>query len=117
MVTEKKKAFFTSEVGRQVLLLIISGLFLVFAWFQISFLPFSMAWVAVILCGVPIIKGAIVGLVTEFDIKADVLVSMALISSLAIGEIFAAGEIAFIMQIGALLERSLLEKPVQELNS
>ena len=110
MVTEKKKAFFTSEVGRQVLLLIISGLFLVFAWFQISFLPFSMAWVAVILCGVPIIKGAIVGLVTEFDIKADVLVSMALISSLAIGEIFAAGEIAFIMQIGALLEEVTVGK-------
>lgn len=35
---------------------------------------------------------------------ADVLVSMALIASICIGEIFAAGEIAFIMQLGALLE-------------
>lgn len=43
-------------------------------------------------------------LVTRFDIKADVLVSMALIASLPIGEDFAAGEVAFIMQIGALLE-------------
>lgn len=35
---------------------------------------------------------------------ADVLVFMALIASICIGEIFAAGEIAFIMQLGALLE-------------
>lgn len=35
---------------------------------------------------------------------ADVIVSMALIAPICIGEIFAAGEIAFIMQLGALLE-------------
>ena len=45
-----------------------------------------------------------IGLVTAFDIKADVLVSLALIASVCIGEIFAAGEVAFIMQLGALLE-------------
>ena len=39
-----------------------------------------------------------------FDIKADVLVSLALIASVLIGEDFAAGEVAFIMQLGALLE-------------
>ena len=39
-----------------------------------------------------------------FDIKADVLVSLALIASVIIGEDFAAGEVAFIMQLGALLE-------------
>jgi len=38
---------------------------------------------------------AFVGLVTAFDIKADVLVSLALIASVVIGEIFAAGEVAF----------------------
>lgn len=62
------------------------------------------AWVAIIMCGVPILLEAFVGLVTRFDIKADVLVSMALIASVIIGEIFAAGEVAFIMQLGALLE-------------
>lgn len=67
-------------------------------------LPFSIAWVAIILCGVPIILEAIIGLVTAFDIKADVLVSLALVASICIGEHFAAGEIAFIMQLGALLE-------------
>ena len=41
---------------------------------------------------------------TAFDIKADVLVSLALVASVCIGEDFAAGEVAFIMQLGALLE-------------
>ena len=67
-------------------------------------LPFDPAWVAIILCGVPIILEAVIGLITAFDIKADVLVSLALIASVCIGEDFAAGEVAFIMQLGALLE-------------
>lgn len=46
----------------------------------------------------------IIGLVTAFDIKADVLVSLALIASVCIGQDFAAGEVAFIMQLGGLLE-------------
>ncbi len=61
-------------------------------------------WVAILLCGVPILLEAIIGLVTAFDIKADVLVSMALVASVLIGEDFAAGEVAFIMQLGGLLE-------------
>ena len=63
-----------------------------------------MARIAIILCGVPIILEAVIGLVTAFDIKADVLVSLALIASICIGEDFAAGEVAFIMQLGGLLE-------------
>lgn len=43
-------------------------------------------------------------MVTAFDIKADVLVSLALVACVGTGEIFAAGEVAFIMQLGALLE-------------
>ena len=50
------------------------------------------------------------GLFTRFDIKADVLVSLALLASVAIGEIFAAGEIAFIMQLGSLLEERTVAK-------
>ena len=49
-----------------------------------------------------IILEAIIGLVTRFDIKADDLVSLALIASVLIHEDFAAGEVAFIMQLGAL---------------
>ena len=53
---------------------------------------------------------AIIGLVTAFDIKADVLVSLALIASVCIGETFAAGEVAFIMQLGGLLEELTVAK-------
>lgn len=49
-------------------------------------------------------------MVTEFDIKADVLVSLALIASIIIGEYFAAGEVAVIMQLGALLENVTVAK-------
>lgn len=90
---------------KDITLLAISGAALIFSLTGIlDFLPFNIAWVSIILCGVPIIFEAIVGLVTAFDIKADVLVSLALIASVCIGEDFAAGEVAFIMQIGALLE-------------
>ena len=78
--------------------------------FGVRPLPFDMAWVAIILCGVPIILEAVIGLVTAFDIKADVLVSLALIASVAIGEDFAAGEVAFIMQLGGLLEELTVAK-------
>ena len=92
-----------SGLKKEIILLVISGISLLLSLFHIP-LPFSIAWVAIILCGVPIILEAIIGLVTAFDIKADVLVSLALVASICIGEHFAAGEIAFIMQLGALLE-------------
>ena len=43
-----------------------------------------------------LILEAVIGLVTAFDIKADVLVSLALIASVCIGEDFAAGKVAII---------------------
>ena len=89
---------------KDITFLILSGIALLVSLFDLLPLPFDAAWIAVILCGVPIILEAIIGLVTAFDIKADVLVSLALIASIMIGEDFAAGEVAFIMQLGALLE-------------
>lgn len=62
---------------KEIILLVISGISLLLSLFHIP-LPFSIAWVAIILCGVPIILEAIIGLVTAFDIKADVLVSLAI---------------------------------------
>lgn len=89
---------------KDIVLLIISGIALLISFFDFIPLPFNAAWVAIVLCGIPIILEAIIGLITSFDIKADVLVSLALIASICIKEDFAAGEVAFIMQIGALLE-------------
>lgn len=94
------------EIGgtrKDIILLCISGAALILSLLKVP-LPFNAAWIAIILCGIPIILEAVIGLVTAFDIKADVLVSLALIASVCIGEDFAAGEVAFIMQLGALLE-------------
>lgn len=89
---------------KDILCLALSGIALIISMFDLIPLPFDAAWIAILLCGLPIILEAVIGLVTAFDIKADVLVSIALIASVVIGEDFAAGEVAFIMQLGALLE-------------
>ena len=91
-------------IRKDITLLAISGAAVLCSLFRFQPFPFDMAWIAILLCGVPIILEAIIGLVTAFDIKADVLVSLALIASVLIGEDFAAGEVAFIMQLGGLLE-------------
>ena len=102
---EKTEAFM--ELGgtrKDIAFLVLGGLSLIISLFDLIPLPFDAAWIAIILCGIPIIMEAVIGLITAFDIKADVLVSLALIASVCIGEDFAAGEVAFIMQLGALLE-------------
>lgn len=100
------------EIGgtkKDIAFLIISAIALLCNILKVP-LPFDSAWIAIILCGVPIILEAVIGLVTAFDIKADVLVSMALIASVCIKENFTAGEVAFIMQLGGLLEELTVSK-------
>ena len=95
---------------REIACLAVSGIALLVSIFDLVPLPFDAAWIAIVLCGIPIILEAVIGLVTSFDIKADVLVSIALLASVAIGEDFAAGEVAFIMQLGGLLEDLTVQK-------
>lgn len=94
---------------------ILSGIFLIPALVvtileytnSTSNLPFDFnyfAFVAIVLCGLPIVVGAIVGIIRDHDITADVLVSLALIGALILKDWFSAGEVAFIMQIGSILE-------------
>ena len=103
---------FKSETQKTVTFIIISSICLFMSLIQSvdELLHFNLSWVAIILCGLPIIKEAAIGLYEEFDIKADVLVSLALIAYVIIGEIFAAGEISVIMTIGALLEDLTVQK-------
>lgn len=103
-------AFFKNNEKRTLLFLGLSFVSVIISFFGWTLFGIDMAWISIILCGIPILKGAIVGLVTEFDIKADVLVSIALIASVIIGEIFAAGEVAFIMTIGSFLEERTVAK-------
>ena len=58
---------------RDITFLILSGIALLLSILKVVPLPFDIAWIAIILCGVPIILEAVIGLVTAFDIKADVL--------------------------------------------
>ena len=103
---------FKSETQKTVTFIIISSICLFMSLIQSvdELLHFNLSWVAIILCGLPIIKEAATCLYEEFDIKADVLVSLALIASVIIGEIFAAGEISVIMTIGTLLEDLTVQK-------
>ncbi|MGN0287448.1 MAG: heavy metal translocating P-type ATPase [Atopobiaceae bacterium] len=90
---------------KDVTLLVISAVALVASIAGAgAVLPFDPAWVAIVLCGVPIVVRAAIAVVCDHDIKADMLVSIALVASVCIGEYFAAGEVALIMQLGGLLE-------------
>ena len=100
----------TGGIKKDITLLMISAAAVICSLLKLQPFPFDIAWIAIILCGVPIILEAVIGLVTAFDIKADVLVSLALIASICIGETFAAGEVAVIMQLGALLEELTVAK-------
>ncbi len=83
-------------------------------------LPVDAGWLTIAICGVPIIWEVFHAVITKRDIKADFLVSLALLASIYIGEIFAAAEIAFIMQLGAFLEEvtvSRAQSDIQKLIS
>lgn len=87
--------------------LIISGLSLIVSFFFADGLPLDPAWVSFIIGGAPIIywgvhqlfKGEGLGRITS-----ALLMTIAMIAAIAIGDLFAAGEIAFIMALGEKLE-------------
>ena len=65
------------------------------------------AWVTVVLCGVPLVVLAIRRLIDNkgiSKISSALLISVAMAAAIAIGDLFAAGEVAFIMAIGEILE-------------
>ena len=82
---------------KEIILMVISAISLITGFIKPDLLSFDLSWIAVILCGLPIIREAIESLIHEKDINADLLVSIAIISSIIIGEVFAAGVIALIM--------------------
>ncbi|MBE5916481.1 MAG: cation-translocating P-type ATPase [Pseudobutyrivibrio ruminis] len=66
-----------------------------------------LAWPCVIICGLPLLYLAIYRIIYNkgiSKISSALLISMAMIAALLIGDLFAAGEVAFIMELGALLE-------------
>lgn len=96
--------------NKDIIFIIISTISVILSFIGVKPYGFDLTWIAIVLCGIPIILEACEGLITKFDIKADVLVSIAIIASIIIGEVFAAGEIAVIMAIGGFLEEYTVGK-------
>lgn len=72
-----------------------------------------LAWVCVVICGIPLLYLAIWRIIHNkgiSKISSALLISMAMIAAILIGDLFAAGEVAFIMEIGALLEDMTTER-------
>ena len=94
---------------------IISGIFLLIAIIFMIFgikVPTYMdpAWGTVIISGIPMLLLALTRLIREKWISSALLIAIAMVASLFIGEIFAAGEVAWIMALGALLEDWTVER-------
>lgn len=95
---------------------IVGGAFLlislIFMLMKIK-VPIDPAWVSVIICGFPLLYLAIWRIIYNkgmSKISSALLISMAMIAAIAIGDVFAAGEVAFIMAIGAILEEKTAER-------
>lgn len=104
---------------------IVAGVFLLidliphaaktFGWSEaeLQLLPFEAAWITVIISGIPMLYLAIYRLIRNPGIKkisSALLISIAMIAAIAIGDLFAAGEVAWIMAIGAILEDKTTER-------
>lgn len=86
---------------------IVSGVFLAISLILMlseTELIVDPAWVTVVISGLPLLYLAITRLIYQKWISSALLISIAMVASIAIGELFAAGEVAFIMAIGAILE-------------
>lgn len=117
---EKIEEFFENKI-----LTLISGIFLLLelvphiaeafgAEFDpLGFLPVKLIWITIILSGVPLVINAVKKLIFKrgiSKISSALLISIAMVAAIAIGDLFAAAEVAFIMAIGELLEDKTTEK-------
>ena len=104
------------ELFSGIPLTIIAGVFLgvslIFLLEGIT-LPVDPAWITVVICGYPLLYLAVWRMIYNkgmSKISSALLISMAMAASVIIGELFAAGEVAFIMAIGAILEDKTVER-------
>lgn len=102
-----------SDLFAGLTMTIISSAFLVLSLILLltgKEVPLNPAWITILLSGYPLIYLAVTRLVYEKWISSALLISIAMAASVAIGEFFAAGEVAFIMAIGAILEEKTVER-------
>lgn len=76
-------------------------------------LPADPAWVTVFICGLPLLYLAVKRIIYNpgiSKISSALLITIAMIAAIIIGDLFAAGEVAFIMAIGAILEEMTTDR-------
>lgn len=95
---------------------VVGGIFLVFSFAmsraEVNFLV-NPAWATVIISGIPLVYLALWRIVYNPGIRkisSALLITIAMFAAIAIGDVFAAGEVAFIMAIGAILEDKTTER-------
>ena len=79
----------------------------------LEFLPFDPAWLTIIISGIPMLYLSIWRVIYNpgiSKISSALLISIAMVAAIAIGDLFAAGEVAWIMAIGAILEEKTTER-------
>ena len=75
--------------------------------------PLDPAWVSVVISGLPLLYLAISRIIINkgmSKISSPLLITIAMIAAIFIDDLFAAGEIAFIMAIGAILEEKTAQR-------
>lgn len=127
--SSKRSSSSRDYAGTRLLISLASlvGSFLI-GHYAINFPGFPLsdpAWIAVALCGFPIVRSAFRSLVFEKKIKTDLLITIAIFASIGLqffmtfrgivethhaSTIFAAGEIALLMALGEMLEKRTLRK-------
>ena len=115
----KKIIAFLSSVP----LILTGGVFLVlsFIFNKTSFkIPFDVAWITIFICGLPLLYSAVRKIIYNkgiSKISSALLISFAMIAAIIIGDLFAAGEVAFIMALGEILENLTTSRAKRGLKS
>lgn len=120
MIQEKARSVKKKEVSEmlkrindflaELPMTIVGGVLLVFSFVLPRVgvnLPVDPAWGTVVISGIPLLYLAVWRIIYNpgiSKISSALLITIAMFAAIAIGDLFAAGEVAFIMAIGALLE-------------
>ena len=95
---------------------LLGGIMLIFSFvlsMQEVYWALDPAWLTVVICGIPLVYLALWRIVHNpgiSKISSALLITMAMLAAIAIGDLFAAGEVAFIMAIGAILEEKTTQR-------
>lgn len=95
---------------------LVGGVFLILSFVLsktgVNF-PVDPAWITVMISGLPLLYLAVWRIIHNpgiSKISSALLITIAMIAAIAIGDLFAAGEVAFIMAIGEILEDMTTER-------